>query len=165
MFSVTFSILCPFTKNTDDERITLLLNPGLLKFTGNPGIFENIGIATRATGAFAEITAYRNKELQEHYLMTVNEFYNKDWANIAKHPKLQWLTLTMCSHESKKPQFHEWIPLKKEKDKKVEFLADLFPNMKRADVETLATITTDKEIKQYCEGLGWDKKTIHGIKL
>jgi len=60
-----------------------------------------------------------NKELQEHYLMTVNEFYNKDWANIAKHPKLQWLTLTMCSHESKKPQFHEWIPLKKEKDKKV----------------------------------------------
>ena len=106
-----------------------------------------------------------NKELQEHYLMTVNEFYNKDWANIAKHPKLQWLTLTMCSHESKKPQFHEWIPLKKEKDKKVEFLAELFPNMKRADVETLATITTDKEIKQYCEGLGWDKKAIHGIKL
>ena len=106
-----------------------------------------------------------NKELQEHYLMTVNEFYNKDWANIAKHPKLQWLTLTMCSHESKKPQFHEWIPLKKEKDKKVEFLAELFPNMKRADVETLATITTDKEIKQYCEGLGWDKKAINGIKL
>jgi hypothetical protein len=106
-----------------------------------------------------------NKELQEHYLMTVNEFYNKDWANIAKHPKLQWLTLTMCSHESKKPQFHEWIPLKKEKDKKVEFLAELFPNMKRADVETLATITTDKEIKLYCEGLGWDKKAINGIKL
>ena len=106
-----------------------------------------------------------NKELQEHYLMTVNEFYNKDWANIAKHPKLQWLTLTMCSHESKKPQFHEWIPLKKEKDKKVEFLAELFPNMKRTDVETLAAITTDKEIKQYCESLGWDKKQIHAIKL
>lgn len=31
----------------------------------NPGIFENIGIATRSTGQFAEITAYRNKELQE----------------------------------------------------------------------------------------------------
>ncbi len=106
-----------------------------------------------------------NKEIQEHYLMTVNEFYNKDWANISKHPKLQWLTLTMCSHESKKPQFHEWIPLKKEKDKKVEFLAELFPNMKRADIETLADITTDKEIKQYCEGLGWDKKAINGIKL
>ena len=106
-----------------------------------------------------------NKELQEHYLLTVNEFYNKDWANISKHPKLQWLTLCMCSHENKKTQFHEWIPLKKEKNKKEEFLAELFPNMKRADIETLASITTDKEIKQYCEGLGWDKKAINGIKL
>lgn len=106
-----------------------------------------------------------NKELQEHYLLTVNEFYNKDWANISKHPKLQWLTLCMCSHENKKTQFHEWIPLKKEKNKKEEFLAGLFPNMKRADIETLASITTEKEIKQYCEGLGWDKKAINGIKL
>jgi hypothetical protein len=71
----------------------------------------------------------------------------------------------MCSHENKKTQFHEWIPLKKEKNKKEEFLAGLFPNMKRADIETLASITTDKEIKQYCEGLGWDKKEINGIKL
>ena len=46
-----------------------------------------------------------------------------------------------------------------------EFLAELFPNMKRADIETLAAITTDKEIKQYCESLGWDKKEINGIKL
>lgn len=106
-----------------------------------------------------------NKDLQEHYLLTVNEYYNKNWANISKHPKLQWMTLCMCSHESKKTQFHEWLPLKKEKNKKEEFLAELFPNMKRADIETLANITTDKEIKQYCEDLGWDKKAINGIKL
>ena len=106
-----------------------------------------------------------NKELQEHYLMTVNEFYNKNWANISKHPKLQWLTLTMCSHESKKPQFHEWLPLKREKEKKEEFLAELFPNMKRADLEALAAITTEKEIKQYCEDLGWDKAAIAKLKL
>jgi len=106
-----------------------------------------------------------NSELQEHYLMTVNEFYNKNWADISKHPKLQWLTLTMCSHESKKTQFHEWLPLKREKNKKEEFLAELFPNMKRADIETLAAITSDKEIKQYCESLGWDKKEVNGIKL
>jgi hypothetical protein len=106
-----------------------------------------------------------NNELQEHYLLTVNEFYNKNWANISKHPKLQWMSLTLCSHESKKAQFHEWIPLKREKNKKEEFLANLFPNMKRADIETLATISTDKEIKQYCESLGWDKKEINGIKF
>ncbi len=106
-----------------------------------------------------------NKDLQEHYLLTVNEFYNKHWADISKHPKLQWQTLTICSHESKKSQFHEWIPLKREKNKKEEFLAELFPNMKRADIEALAAITSDKEIKQYCESLGWDKKEINGIKL
>lgn len=106
-----------------------------------------------------------NRELQEHYLLTVNEFYNKNWADIQKHPKLAWLTLCLCSHESKKTQFHEWIPLKKEKNKKEEFLAEIFPNTKRSDIETLAAITTDKEIKKYCEDLGWDKKQINGIKL
>jgi hypothetical protein len=106
-----------------------------------------------------------NRELQEHFILTVNEFYNKNWAEISKHPKLQWQTLCLCSHESKKTQFHEWIPLKRERDKKTEFLMTLFPNMKVSDVETLAAITTDKEIKKYCEGLGWDKKQIADIKL
>lgn len=106
-----------------------------------------------------------NRDLQEHFLLTVNEFYNKNWADIQKHPKLVWQTLCLCSHESKKTQFHEWIPLKKEKNKKEEFLAELFPNMKRSDIETLATITTEKDIKKYCEDLGWDKKQIYGIKL
>lgn len=106
-----------------------------------------------------------NTELQEHYLLTVNEFYNKNWANISKHPKLQWQTLCLCGHESKKTHFHEWVPLKREKNKKEEFLAELFPNMKRSDIETLAAISTDKEIKQYCESLGWDKKQINAIKF
>ena len=106
-----------------------------------------------------------NRELQEHYLLTVNEFYNKDWASIGKHPKLQWLSLVMCSHETKKTQFHEWIPLKKEKNKKEEWLAEQFPNMKWKDIETLAAITTDKDIKEYAKDLGWDKKQINDIKL
>ena len=106
-----------------------------------------------------------NREIQQHYLLAVNEYYNKNWNEISKHPKLQWLTLAVCSHESKKTQFHEWIPLKKETNKKEKFLADMFPNMKMSDVETLAAITTDKEIKEYAKDLGWDKKQIAEIKL
>jgi hypothetical protein len=106
-----------------------------------------------------------NRELKEHYLLTVNEFYNKNWAAIQNHPKLVWQTLCLCSHESKKTQFHEWLPLKREKDKKTEFLMDLFPNMKLSDVEALSAITTEKEIKKYCEDLGWDKAQIAKIKL
>jgi hypothetical protein len=106
-----------------------------------------------------------NRELQEHFVLTVNYYYNKHWANIQHHPKLQWLSLCLASHESKKTYFHEYIPLKKLKNKKQEFLAEQFPNMKMADIETLAEITTDEEIRQYCEGLGWDKKEIRGLKL
>jgi hypothetical protein len=109
-----------------------------------------------------------NRDLKEYYLRKVNDNYNKNWAAISKHPKLQWLTLCTCSdvlHKPKKTYFHEWIPLKKEKNKKEELLADLFPNMKMSDIETLASITTDKEIKKYLEDSGWDKKDINGIKL
>jgi hypothetical protein len=107
-----------------------------------------------------------NRDLQEHYVLTTNEFYNKNLLAIQqKHPKLAWMTLTMCCHESKKSHFHEYIPLKTQKNKKEEFLAEQFPNMKRADIETLAAITTNAEIKQYCEDLGWDKKAINGLKL
>jgi hypothetical protein len=106
-----------------------------------------------------------NREHQEHFVLTVNEFYNKNWNDIQKHPKLVWQTLCLCSHESKKTFFHEWIPLKKQKNKKEEFLAELFPNTKMADIETMAKITTDKEIKEYCAGLGWDKKQVNAIKF
>jgi hypothetical protein len=107
----------------------------------------------------------KDREIQEHFVLTVNEFYNKDWSAIAKHPKLQWMTLCMCSHDSKKTFFHEWLPLKKESNKKEELLLQLFPSMKAADVQTLTAITTTAEIKRYCEGLGWDKKQIDGIKI
>ena len=107
-----------------------------------------------------------SRELKEHYLLVGNERFNKNLFDImGKHPKLAWQLACSCSHESKKIQYHEWLGLKREKNKKEEFLANLFPNMKRSDVETLATITTDKEIKQYCEDLGWSKKEVNGIKL
>jgi hypothetical protein len=106
-----------------------------------------------------------NRDIQEHFLLTVNEFYNKNWNSIKAHPKLQWMSLCACSHESKKTFFHEYLPLKRQRNKKEEFLAELFPTMKYSDIETLSVITTEKEIKEYCEGLGWDKKQINGIKL
>lgn len=107
-----------------------------------------------------------SREIKEHYLVVGNERFNKNlFSIISKHPKLTWQLACSCSHESKKIQHHEWLSLKKEKDKKLEFLSELFPNIKRSDLETLSAITTDKEIKQYCEGLGWDKKQINGIKI
>ena len=106
-----------------------------------------------------------NRELQEHFILTVNEYYNKGWADLQKHPQLVWQLICMCCHESKQVMSHEYIGLKRQKNKKEEFLAELFPNMKLDDISTMAAITTDKEIKAYCETLGWDKKQINAIKL
>ena len=106
-----------------------------------------------------------DREIQEHFVLTVNEFYNKNWALIQKHPKLVWYTLCLASHESKKSFFHEYIPTKARKNKKEELLAELFPSMKLDDIVTLAKVTTDKELKAYCESLGWDKKQVNAIKL
>jgi hypothetical protein len=107
-----------------------------------------------------------DRELKEHYILAVNEYYNKNWNDLQKeHTKLAWQSLCVCAHESKKAHFHEWIPLKKEANKKEKFLAELFPNMKMSDIETLAAVTTDKEIKEYAKDLGWDKKQIAEIKL
>jgi hypothetical protein len=107
-----------------------------------------------------------SRELTEHYLLVANERFNKNLFSImSKHPKLTWQLACSCSHESKRIQTHEWLSLKRQKNKKEEFLAELFPNMKRDDVSTLSAITTEKEIKEYCEKLGWDKKAINGIKL
>ena len=107
-----------------------------------------------------------SREVKEHYLVVGNERFNKNLFSVmSKHPKLTWQLACSCSHESRKIQHHEWLSLTKAKNKKVEFLSELFPNMKLSDVETLAIITTDKEIKQYCENLGWDKKQVNAIKL
>jgi hypothetical protein len=37
--------------------------------------------------------------------------------------------------------------------------------MKMSDIETMAKLTSEKEIKAYCEKLGWDKKQVSAIKL
>ena len=49
-------------------------------------------------------------ELQQYYVLSVNEFANKYLfnENVQKHPKLQWLML--CSSGFGSKQFHQWIP-------------------------------------------------------
>jgi hypothetical protein len=107
-----------------------------------------------------------SREEKEHFVLLGNERFNKNlFLLLNKHPKLLWQLACSCGHESKKVFFHKWLKLNKSKDKKSEFLGKLFPNMKTADLDALAKITTEKEIKEYCAELGWDKKEINGIKL
>jgi hypothetical protein len=107
-----------------------------------------------------------SREDQEHFVLLGNERFNKNlFLLLNKHNKLLWQLACSCGHESKKVFFHKWLKLTKTKDKREDFLSTLFPNMKIEDVRTMAAITSDKEIKEYCKELGWDKKQINAIKL
>ena len=78
-----------------------------------------------------------NREHAEHFVLTVNEYFNKHWFTLQKHPKLMWQLLCLCSHESKKSFYHEWIGLGKKttNTKRIKLLEDVYPNMKQDELE------------------------------
>ena len=94
----------------------------------------------------------------------VNEYYNKNWNVLGgtNHVKLQWQLLCVAG-KTGKTQFHPWIGLKKKKDdssKAVKLLAQIYPDMKMDEVETLARISTKKEIKELAREHGYEKVDI-----
>jgi hypothetical protein len=104
-----------------------------------------------------------NREIKEHFVLAVNEYYNKYWNELQKHPKLLWQLLCMCSHESKQIFFHEWIGFKKKDaatNKITKFLSEVFPDKKNDEIELLAKITTKQEAKDYARDLGYDESEI-----
>jgi hypothetical protein len=104
-----------------------------------------------------------NRDTKEHFVLAVNEYFNKNWNDLQKHPKLLWLLLCMCSYNGQKKVFHEWIGAKKKtgsNSKKVKFLAEIYPSMKIDEIELLSSLSTDKEIKELAKQHGMDDATI-----
>lgn len=135
------------------------------------GLWDALDDEQRKSVVFFTLNRYISNvngstDMQMHYLLNVNERFNKNlFLFLSKHPKLCWQLACSCAHESKSVKFHQWLKVKKEKNKREEALAKLFPEKKLDDITTLAKITSDKEIKDYCKDLGWDKKQIDGLKL
>jgi len=91
---------------------------------------------------------------QEHYVEMVNECVNKNLFELSgKHKKLCWLLTAMCG--GLKQQFHPWVkPMKKNVNKSLQTLMDIYPNTKLSDLETLDKIITDSELEQLLEDHG-----------
>ena len=104
------------------------------------------------------------RELQEHFVLTVNEYFNKHWNTLQKHPKLLWQLLCMCSHESRQIFFHQWIGFKrKEKEsgnKIYKFLLEIYPNRKSDELLLMTQLITFKEARDLAERYGYDQKQI-----
>ena len=101
--------------------------------------------------------------IQAYYLMSCNENLNKNYFDISKHPKLQWLSATAVSPGIGTFK-HQYIANKKKnagyENKHLKVLGELFPLLKRDELELLAKINTKDDIKQMAREHGWDDKRI-----
>ena len=106
-----------------------------------------------------------NRDLQEHFVLTVNEYFNKHWNTLQKHPKLLWQLLCMCSHESRKVYFHQWIGFKKKvgNNKKINFLLSIYPSHKEQDVEMLSQILSLDDCKKLAREHGYEEKQLKDL--
>ena len=99
-----------------------------------------------------------SREKQELAVFKTNEYYNKHFNTIGVgkengHQKLMWQLLCM-SGNTKKNEFHPWIGFKKKdgsNTKAIKLLEEIYPNLKRDEVELLARISTKKELQQLAE--------------
>ncbi len=102
------------------------------------------------------------REIQEYFVLSVNENFNKNFFSLNKHPKLLWQLLCCCSHPSKQSFYHEWIGFKKKapEGKKLKFLQEFYPQKKIKDLEMMAEMNQPKDLKQLAIDAGWDDKRI-----
>lgn len=74
-----------------------------------------------------------------------------------------WQLLCMCSWNGEKVFFHQWLGNKKRtgsNSKKMKLLEEFYPQKKTDELELLASISTDKEIKDLARDHGMDEATI-----
>lgn len=101
-----------------------------------------------------------NTEIESHFVLTVNEFYNKHFFVLQKHPKLLWMLLCMCNYDGKRTFFHEYISHKRPTTKVIDFLASVYPAHKITDIELMAELITNDELRELAIDHGIDDISI-----
>ena len=106
-------------------------------------------------------TVTGSSDLQAYYLISTNENVNKNFFELGKHPKLQWLTCTTVSPDMGY-QNHYWLSTKKRggNNKVYKFLEKMYPDMKSDELDTLTLINDIKDIKLFAKEMGMSDKEI-----
>ena len=102
-----------------------------------------------------------SREKQELAVFKTNEYFNKHYMVVSKHPKLQWQLLCLSGNTGK-IDFHPWQGFKKHvtgrKQKYINVLNKIYPAWKPSDIEQLALLYNDEEITQLAEDHGLEIK-------
>jgi|TARA_B100001094_G_C18163392_1_gene790624 hypothetical protein len=125
--------------------------------TNSKSLWKELSEEQRKSVSFWLLNRYAsavsgNRDAQELAVVMTNEIYNKNWNELGvKHPQLQWQLLCATHNAASSIRRHNWIGFKKktgDNSKSVKLLEQLYPNMKRDEVELLARIHTKKELKE-----------------
>lgn len=103
-------------------------------------------------------------ELQEWYLRAQNERVNKNFFDLGKHPKLQWLCCTTVS-PGMGARRHYWLKTGKqtgdsEAKRKRKFIEAQLPHLSEDELELMTNLNSMEQIRQWAQELGWDDKKI-----
>lgn len=95
-------------------------------------------------------------DMQAYYLMATNENVNKNFFDLSKHPKLQWLLCTTVS-PMMGSQHHYWVAPKKGAgdSKAIKFLTKIYPHAKLSELEMMAQINTLADLKLMAKDMGY----------
>ena len=96
---------------------------------------------------------------QMYYLRSANERANKNFFDLSRHPKLQWLLCTTVS-----PGIgtfnHYWVSGKKSDNKAYRFISKQFPHLNDDEIDIMIKNTTIEDLRNYARNLGWDDSEI-----
>jgi hypothetical protein len=98
-----------------------------------------------------------SRDIESYYVQSCNHYLNKNFFAINRHPKLQWLCATAVSPGigTYKHDYLKFAAKKKTDNNKIKkALAAMYPCMKLDDIDALAAITTEQEIRQYEKAIG-----------
>jgi len=101
-------------------------------------------------------TVQGSAELQEYYLQSCNHYLNRNFFDIGRHPRLQWLCATAVS-PGLGAQRHAWIaPKKREPGTSAvrKQLSELYPYLRDDELDLMAKINTKKDIDEYLRKSG-----------
>jgi|APCry1669189534_1035231.scaffolds.fasta_scaffold01408_7 hypothetical protein len=109
----------------------------------------------------ARLGTEENFILQGHYVKKTNENLNRHFfdINTTQHKKLQWLMATTVSPDFG-TQYHQWIGTSKSDTKTVRFLKKIYPTLKDSDIELMAEINNQDDLKQLAREHGWSDQDI-----
>ena len=150
-----------------DEKLTIKDETAAIDM-GARDLWDSLSETQRKQISFYLLNRYAssvkttNREAQELAVFATNEYLNKNFFSLSKHPKLLWYLVCMTGNEEKKIHFHEWIGYKKKEgnSKIVKVLETLYPHLKDDELELMASMTNEKDLKQHLKDMGWEDKDI-----